>query len=148
MNFELIYHSIAIKDLSATHISTILETSVNFNRANLITGCLLYHRGEFIQLLEGDQKIIEALYRRIEKDFRHHHVSLLHKGNSPKRKFKDWSMAYQDLDKEQMKSIGNYLDLEKFKELNQIKKDDSLGGKLFTYISRSMIEQPIEELYP
>ncbi|MEM7363377.1 MAG: BLUF domain-containing protein, partial [Pseudomonadota bacterium] len=39
-----------------------------------VTGMLLYHEGSFLQALEGDRAVVEALYERIEEDPRLHHL--------------------------------------------------------------------------
>ena len=50
-----------------------------------------------MQLLEGEQEIIERLYKRIEKDKRHFNVELMQTGHVNERIFTKWAMAYLGL---------------------------------------------------
>ena len=50
-----------------------------------------------MQLLEGDQEIIDQLYKRIEKDKRHFNVELMHTAHVDERIFSNWAMAYLGL---------------------------------------------------
>ena len=59
MIFELIYYSTASPDLSTNDILNILENSRDFNSKNEITGCLLYHNNEFVQLIEGEEEAVK-----------------------------------------------------------------------------------------
>ena len=54
--FELIYRSITVPNISDAEINAMLKTSRKFNSENNITGCLLFHNNEFIQILEGEEK--------------------------------------------------------------------------------------------
>lgn len=61
-----------------------------------ITGCLLYHRNEFLQLLEGDKNEITELYETIMLDSRHTHIETLKEMTISKPVFEDWNMAFYD----------------------------------------------------
>ncbi len=63
--FQLIYHSLAKPGLTLSEIDAILAKASAFNTKNNITGCLLYHNHEFIQILEGEMDHIESLYVNI-----------------------------------------------------------------------------------
>ena len=52
--YELVYCSLAKPDLGAADIAAILKTSTENNLRKNITGCLLYYKHEFIQILEGE----------------------------------------------------------------------------------------------
>jgi Sensors of blue-light using FAD len=62
------------------------------NPALGITGCLVCRQDLYLQLLEGEDDAIEALYARIEKDDRHLAVSLLSRQTVSARMFPDWAM--------------------------------------------------------
>jgi hypothetical protein len=57
-----------------------------------VTGVLVYHDGNFLQALEGDETAIRAIFSRIEKDPRHGDVRVLHSNGSlgKRRLFGDW----------------------------------------------------------
>ena len=69
MYFELIYNSVASPELTSKDVLDILEESRLFNSKNDITGCLLYHKGEFLQLLEGEKSIVQNIYGKIEVEY-------------------------------------------------------------------------------
>ena len=91
----IIYRSIAYTVIGQSDILDLLEEAKNFNRANDITGCLLYYEHEFVQYLEGDEQIVKALFEKIKIDNRHKNVLSLFSGHIYNREFEDWSMAYE-----------------------------------------------------
>ena len=96
--FELVYNYIANLNLTAEDINNILNTSRDFNSKNSITGCLLYHNNQFLQILEGDKKVVQDLYLSIKRDKRHSNVNLLSEGGKKERMFTGWNMAFQEFD--------------------------------------------------
>ncbi len=63
------------------------------NKKQHITGALLLSDEWFVQILEGDESAVRALYDRIEADPRHDSVSLLETGMVDDRVFSRWAMA-------------------------------------------------------
>lgn len=94
--FCVIYRSIADATIEQSNILDLLEQAKDFNRANDITGCLLYYNHEFVQYLEGDRAIVTALFEKIKRDRRHKKVQLLFSGHIYSREFEDWTMAYEN----------------------------------------------------
>lgn len=86
--FELKNCSEAKNGLTSTDISDILKVARDFNKKNNITGCLLYHNNEFIQIMEGEKKIVQVLYSKIVKDSRHFNVNLIAEGEKKKKHLK------------------------------------------------------------
>lgn len=99
--YSLIYRSVARESFSKPLIYKMLSEAREFNAAHGITGCLLYHKGQFIQLLEGAYSDVKSLYERIQKDDRHHQVEVLVEEEVSARIFDNWSMAFQDIGDEQ-----------------------------------------------
>ncbi len=95
--YSLIYRSVARESFSKPLIYKMLSEAREFNATHGITGCLLYHKGQFIQLLEGAYNEVKSLYERIQKDERHHQVELLVEEEVSDRIFDKWSMAFQDI---------------------------------------------------
>ena len=75
-----------------------------------ITGMLLYKDGKFMQVLEGNESAVRELYRRIQTNPSHHQIELLFEGDQPKQQFKEWSMAFYNLDESSVNSIEGYSD--------------------------------------
>ena len=86
--FYLIYKSIESSLFNNDELKALLHQCRDFNSRNNITGILLYVRGlqitkskgRFMQLLEGDERIIRRLFNKIVNDERHESVVLLQIG--------------------------------------------------------------------
>lgn len=74
MRYAISYVSTAKIDLPDQGVQDIMTTAVNFNKAEKITGLLLYNERNFFQLIEGEKKTIEDLYERIVQDSRHQNI--------------------------------------------------------------------------
>ncbi|MEB3767636.1 BLUF domain-containing protein [Acinetobacter sp. MD2] len=73
----------------------ILNTAVDFNYRNQITGVLYYGYGYFAQWIEGSKEIIDYLfYQKIILDSRHQDCEILLYQECEERFFKDWSMKF------------------------------------------------------
>ena len=107
--YSLIYRSVAKDSFNKALIYKMLSEARDFNATHGITGCLLYHKGHFIQLLEGDEKEVTTLFKRIEQDQRHKSVELLEEEEIKERIFSEWSMAFQD--------VGDVSQHAKYKEM-------------------------------
>ncbi len=139
MNFKLIYRSTAAPNITDRDINNILETARKFNSKNNITGCLLYYKNEFLQVLEGDEKTVLELYSHIEKDKRHTDVLLINQEHSKVREFSNWTMAFKELTDLDIAHINEYLDIPKFNKLVDLSFYSTLTNKLFHYFSQTIV---------
>ncbi len=114
MIYELVYCSFAGSNLKQEDIADILNTARDFNSKNNITGCLLYYNDEFVQILEGDEGMVNHLFSKIEKDKRHTDIILLAKGDKEKRVFYNWSMAYHKLNNDDVQDLGKEVFIDNF----------------------------------
>lgn len=96
------YTSIASHLMSHEELIQLLHQARENNRKRGITGMLLYMEGCFFQVLEGDQEMLEALYAKISKDKRHHHVMKLLEEPINTRGFDAWSMGYRHVTREDL----------------------------------------------
>ncbi len=92
--YQLTYQSTAIIGIQKEQLEQILETAQARNSGEGISGCLVYYRDRFVQILEGDKKVVRRLYSQIKLDDRHHSVTLLWKGDVLERCFPHWNMAF------------------------------------------------------
>ena len=138
--FELIYRSIAHTDITPADISDILNTARTFNEKNNITGCLIFHDGEFIQLLEGNKKLVKDLYANIEKDKRHAHVTLLAEEKKKERMFQHWSMAFNEFTNTDVTNINRALAIDNFTSLAKLTTKPSYAVELFLYTAKQLLE--------
>lgn len=112
MIFQLVYRSTASRYLSQDELLRMLERSRENNARLQITGLLLYHAGQFLQMLEGDEPIVRQRYDVIAQDDRHKWVALVMTGPGAERDFPDWTMGFRDLDESLTPTEGwtNFLD--------------------------------------
>ncbi len=95
MFYRLLYISTARKDFSADSLYDIMKSAQKRNRANKVTGLLIFDGRRFMQYLEGEENIVRATFARIELDLRHYAVVILKKSEGTERQFGDWDMAYR-----------------------------------------------------
>jgi hypothetical protein len=95
MLWELVYNSIAYPGPAAPDALASLVAEARAKNERLgITGVLLQHRGEYVQLLEGERDVVQALYNdAILQDGRHRGVTLCWEQPIAVRSFSDWSMG-------------------------------------------------------
>lgn len=92
--FQILYASSATRHLSAPELDALLQVCRRNNATSDVTGLLLYCDGNFIQLLEGEENAVRALYDRILRDPRHWGLFVLQEGETERREFETWSMGY------------------------------------------------------
>ncbi len=139
--YELIYRSVVKPNLNASDIEKILKTARNFNSKNEITGCLLFHNNEFIQILEGDKSILHALYNSIKKDNRHNKVMLLAESETKDRVFPSWSMAYHELNENDNINIDKLLFVNNLITLSELIAKPTHATRLFWFMAKQLLEQ-------
>jgi hypothetical protein len=93
---RLIYASLR-GSRSPRDLTEILEQSEARNAVDAITGALVMTPDYYVQLLEGERRVLEACYQRICRDPRHSDVGLILFELVDERLFPDWSMAALDL---------------------------------------------------
>lgn len=135
MLYELIYRSTAKPGLTESDIKDILSKAHTFNKKNNITGCLLYYKGQFLQLLEGEFTVLLELYDRIKRDSRHHDFLLMHMKETQYRTYSNWTMAYKSLEK---KDLNKYAAVSQFTELESNEKKSSISKVLFQAIGSEL----------
>ena len=139
--YELVYCSLAKRSLNENDILDILNTAKAFNSKNGITGCLLYYKNEFIQILEGEKKVVKELYKNIQHDNRHSAVTLMIDDELEERKFKDWIMTYYELSNQHMDELGNSIFVNNFMVLSNLSRQSTLTVKLFWKMAKLLIEK-------
>ena len=96
--YHVLYRSRATQAPTETDLRAILDWSHTYNAQQQITGLLLYSDGQFVQLFEGPELAVRALYARIQRDPRHTQVVTVSDGPAPQRWFADWHMAFGYVD--------------------------------------------------
>ncbi len=95
--YRLIYSSYGKPNVGYHDLKEIMEKSEKNNNFDGITGFLCYGDSVFLQILEGDRKIISKTYHRISLDPRHHSPELIELTPVESRLFGVWSMRAVNL---------------------------------------------------
>jgi hypothetical protein len=64
------------------------------NKADNLTGALMYTGAGFAQVLEGPREVVERTFDRIAADRRHADVTVLSFTPTQRRSFPDWPLAF------------------------------------------------------
>ena len=94
---RLIYVSSATRLMSEDSLIALLNQARNRNERQNVTGMLLYADGNFMQVLEGDERDVEEIYNEILNDERNKGHIIIEKENIEDRDFPDWSMGFKNL---------------------------------------------------
>ena len=105
---SLIYVSTSVKLLNDEELLGILKVSRENNSSRDVTGLLLYKGGNFMQVLEGPDEVVEAVFETIKADPRHKDVIVLSREQISNRQFPAWEMAFQNLDNPEVKNEPGY----------------------------------------
>lgn len=105
---QLVYVSSATHLMSEDDIMQILRVSRRNNANAGITGLLLYKDGNFLQVLEGEEDKVVALYNKIGQDSRHKDVHILSREVITERMFDEWTMGFQNVGRLNPKDIPGY----------------------------------------
>jgi hypothetical protein len=105
---QMIYTSAASRKISTAELQELLKISRSNNVRDGITGMLLYEDGTFLQVLEGEEEIVESTYQRIAKDPRHCRILLLARLELEQRSFNDWEMGFFNASGGQLLNLPGY----------------------------------------
>jgi hypothetical protein len=103
--FELLYTSVSPKGMSGSDLKDLLAQARLKNQGLGITGMLLYHNREIMQIIEGEKSIVQKMFQTILEDVRHTSVEVFYQGDIENRAFSDWSMAFKSIDEDMIKTI-------------------------------------------
>lgn len=92
--FFVIYASSATMPMTPEEFEAFRKRVVANNRAQGVTGCLLYQDGHYLQMLEGREEVLAVLIERIRRDSRHRDVTVVMQGPIKHRVFRDWGMVF------------------------------------------------------
>jgi hypothetical protein len=95
---RLVYLSSATVAPSDADLADLVARARTHNAAHGLTGMLIYAEGNFLQVLEGDEREVDELFARIQRDHRHGHIVCLERAAVARREFADWDMGFRRLD--------------------------------------------------
>jgi hypothetical protein len=104
----LIYASSAVQLMSQEELITLLTKAREKNKSLNITGMLLYKDGNFLQILEGPEAEVTALFDTIKRDPRHRGVIRIMKRAIEARQFSEWEMGFTQIDPAMAEKLPGY----------------------------------------
>ncbi|WP_460679942.1 BLUF domain-containing protein [Mucilaginibacter koreensis] len=127
MIYYLIYISKAVQPMSEVQLADLLVQARTHNLAMGITGMLLYAsrnsgnqpEGRFMQVIEGEEQAVAAVFASISKDNRHHEIQVLDEASANKRNFPTWSMGFKILAADEAALTSGYFNLNNSTEINR-----------------------------
>ena len=75
-----------------------------------VTGMLLYLDPFFLQVLEGEETVVDMLFNFIKQDSRHHKISVIYKKPIAKRSFLDWTMGFNRINDKDVAMLEGFND--------------------------------------
>lgn len=91
---HIIYCSAAQVSFDDAALKRLLGAARRFNTSVDVSGVLLFHKGTFLQVLEGEPAALDAVFARVQGDTRHRGMRILHRAALTQRQFSDWSMGW------------------------------------------------------
>lgn len=138
LQYQLVYYSDATKAFQPDDLVALLNVSIKNNQSQGITGCLLYGKGKFIQLLEGPEEKVKALYEKISVDPRHDNIQLVTEMLVNDKLFPDWSMGFKRVDDDEMQTQG-WADCSKWIYSEFVTDASKAKEKIFNFAVRSKL---------
>ncbi|MCJ7420427.1 BLUF domain-containing protein [Sphingomicrobium astaxanthinifaciens] len=93
---QIVYTSLVTCPLTPAAIELLLLKARRANALSDVTGLLIHSNSRFLQILEGPNDAVVALYAKIEEDKRHHSLRLIDDRHTAFRAYPDWQMAFED----------------------------------------------------
>ena len=137
--FSLVYVSSATVPFSKQDLQELLVKSRRNNTALEVTGLLLFKDGNFMQVLEGDERNVTAVYQRILLDTRHAGSMILLKQHIAARDFADWSMAFRDMNDPEVRATPGFNSfLNENPDDKALFRDPTRAQRLLQFFKQSM----------
>jgi len=106
---HILYLSWSVAPFTTTQLQELLTLARRRNTELAITGILFYGNERFMQLLEGEEEEVRALYELIRRDPRHQHIIAYADKPVAQRAFAEWAMAFQPNSPQQATELAGYL---------------------------------------
>jgi len=141
---EIIYFSLASEEMDAGKLDRLLSRCRSENEKTGITGALVFYEREFLQLLEGEESDVLALYAQIESDLRHQQIYKLWEGPIAERSFGEWTMAF--LDQKLLEALPQAVHPSSFDGSLASSVKNSTGKKLLLNLRNELLQREAEQV--
>lgn len=138
---QLVYISEAKEDISLQEVNEIVAKATAFNQQKHITGCLVFHGGHFLQILEGPENEVKQLFDKIIVDQRHSSVQLLRQEITEKQHFASWNMAFHGFDDREIKKMSQKMFKEDLTSFSQFVSKPTFTSEIFWTYVKILLEE-------
>jgi hypothetical protein len=107
---SIAYVSAAAAYMTDADVAAILVQSRANNVHNDLTGALFYHRGRFIQILEGPDEHVRSRFAVISADPRHRGIHVVSDEPVDERQFPEWTMGFRPLTDDSIRELDGFGD--------------------------------------
>jgi hypothetical protein len=107
------YVSHAAETMTQEALLSLLQQCLANNESSGVTGMLLYGNDTFLQVLEGEEAVLDSVIDKIRKDPRHSRIHFLYRKPLERRQYSDWSMGFKRISAQGLQGIGG---LSEFRE--------------------------------
>ncbi len=115
---RLIFASIISPTTTYESKKAILDVSYVNNSKRRITGVLLYDDVYFLECVEGKEKVIDNLFKKISQDTRHYNIKLLGQEPIEEQMFSDWILGFINREQNTTKLLIEYTSNINFKPVD------------------------------
>jgi hypothetical protein len=91
--------------MSADQVLAVITQCHRNNPDKGLTGMLLHGNGTFLQVLEGEDAIVDGLIETIARDPRHTDMKIVSREPISSRQYADWSMGFERVTDRTLESI-------------------------------------------
>ncbi|MBK1724709.1 phosphate-starvation-inducible PsiE family protein [Thiocystis violacea] len=107
---QITYISSATEPMSTPALLSLLQSCRENNAGRGVTGMLFHCNGTFLQVLEGEERVIDELLDIIEQDPRHTGMQVIQRKEIKHRQYSDWSMGFQRVSERDLRQIEGLRD--------------------------------------
>ncbi len=133
---QLVYVSNRKPTCKQEEIDKILNSCKKNNPSLNITGVLLYSDTKFIQLVEGDAKVIMDLYDKIKKDTRHSNPMMISYNAIAVKSFPNWHMGTKKIANGEVEFKTDVTNNEKIAFNNILSGKEAEGQKVLNLLRK------------
>ena len=91
--YEIFISAVSSQNFTIEQIKEAVEELSARNIGLGITGLLIFNKGEFYQILEGEKEVLLGMMDQVKNDPRHGAVHIIWEGDIPSRGYKNWGLA-------------------------------------------------------
>ena len=144
---QVSYISQTTAPMSSEDLLSLLDESRRNNEKLGVTGLLLYANGTFLQAVEGEAEVVDALIERICNDSRHQHIKMLRRVEIDEPQYAEWSMGFDVIGKDDLDEVEGLRNFtpETF-DFSLLVDNDSLVDTLLERYRKTSWDQVIGEI--